>query len=188
MASQNGACLELFRSRRRALLPLDGSHHVPRSLRRTLARGCFHFSLNRAFDSVLEGCANRPSTWISAELARLYRRFHRAGFAHSVEAWDGDELAAGMLAIAIGGCWIGETMMHRRSDAGNVLLVGLIEALQAGGFAVFDVQLSTPHLARFGCQEINDVDYGVLLRQARDRCARLSLGDDSITSEGWMRE
>ena len=184
--------LRLFRSRERALLPLDQRFTIPRSVRRALrptqAQARFTPSLNRAFERVLAGCADRPNTWISPELARIYAQLHSAGVAHSVELWEEGELAAGLLAIGVGACWIGESMAHWRPEAGNALLVQLVQGLRQGGFALFDIQLSNPHLERFGCFQLTDDAYEIALRQARQRPAQLRLGDDAITSEAWMRE
>jgi len=188
MANPPGTALELCRSRSRALLPLDGRFHIPRSLRRWLRRDCFRLSLNQAFDGVVAGCAARPSTWISPELVRLYHRFHSAGLAHSVEVWEGSDLVGGLLAISFGACWIGESMFHRSPNATSVLLVRLVEGLRQGGFQLFDVQLSNPHLERFGCYTVSDGAYGALLEQARRQPANLRLGQDAIASEAWMRE
>jgi len=188
MADAGSGKIALWRSRSRALIPLDEGFRVPGSVRRHLDRHGFTLSLNRAFEAVLCGCQARPDPWISQELARVYRQLHRAGLAHSVEGWQGEELAAGMLAIGIGSCWIGESMVHHRSHAGNILLVRLVEALQTCGFSLFDVQLSNPHLERFGCQTIEDGAYTSLLRQARARPATLRLGACALHCEGWMRE
>jgi leucyl/phenylalanyl-tRNA---protein transferase len=181
-----GDGLQLYRSHERALLPLDGSLHIPRSLRRSLRAGTFHLSLNRDFETVLFGCADRPRTWISPELHTIYHRLHADGLAHSVEAWDGGGLAAGMLCIGIGACWIGESMFHRRPQAGNVLLVELAQALGRGGFDLFDVQINNPHLERFGCRSISDAVYGRRLAEACRRPATLSLQGDLVSSEPWM--
>ena len=104
----------------------------------------------------------------------------------SVEVHDAEGLAAGMVSIAIGACWIGESMAHRRPQAGNVLLVELVEALRHGGFVLFDVQLSNPHLARFGCLEIDEAAYGRTLAQAVCRPASLRLQEGHLSSEAWM--
>jgi len=170
------------------MIPLDNQFRVPRSVRRSLCRDGYQLSLNRSFDAVLRGCAERTDTWISSELARIYRHLHRAGWAHSVEVWQGQELAAGLLGIGIGSCWIGESMMHHRGHAGNVMLVRLVEALRDSGFSLFDVQLSNQHLERFGCREIGDPAYRALLRQARSRPTTLRLGESAVHCEGWMRE
>ena len=188
MANATSGRLALWRSRSRALIPLDDAFRVPRSVRRHLGRDGFELCLNRSFEAVLSGCADRPDTWISGELARIYGHLHRAGWAHSVEVWQGQELAAGLLAIGIGGCWIGESMVHHRAHAGNVMLVGLVEALGASGFNLFDVQLSNPHLERFGCHELDDTAYMALLKAARSRTTTLRLGESVVACEGWMRE
>ncbi len=190
MADPDSGALILHRSLRRGVLPLDDRFHLPRSLRRARRQGDWQqnwrLGLNGHFEAVLDDCAARPSTWISPELKRVYRQLHADGLAHSVEVHDSEGLAAGMLAIGIGACWIGESMAHRRPQAGNVLLVTLVEALQSGGFLLFDVQLSNPHLARFGCQEIDDSTYRRALRLAVGQPASLRLHDAALASEAWV--
>jgi leucyl/phenylalanyl-tRNA--protein transferase len=183
MADPQNGRIELCRSLRRALLPLDDRFHVPRSLGRVRRAGGFQLRLNREFDAVLADCADRPSTWINPELGLIYQQLHRDGLAHSVELHDGEGLAAGMLGLSIGACWIGESMAHRRPKAGNLLLVELVAALRAGGFRLFDVQLSNPHLQRFGCLEIGDALYCRLLADAVGRSASLRLQDGWLVSE-----
>lgn len=190
MADPDSDQLGLHRSLRRGVLPLDDRFHVPRSLRRALRQQgepqAWRLRLNQQFEAVLDDCAARPSTWISPELRQIYRQLHADGLAHSVELHDRDGLAAGMLAIAIGACWIGESMAHRRPQTGNALLLGLVEALRHGGFLLFDVQLSNPHLARFGCLEIDDATYRRALARAVGRSASLRLQEGTLASEAWM--
>ncbi|MEB3349195.1 MAG: leucyl/phenylalanyl-tRNA--protein transferase [Cyanobacteriota bacterium] len=182
--------IQLFRSRERALLPLGADFHVPRSLQRHLRRqpeqGGFRLGLNHAFPTVLDGCRDRSRTWISHGLAAVYRRLHAGGLAHSVEVWHGDTLAAGMLCIGIGACWIGESMFHRRPQAGNVLLVSLARALAQSGFQLFDVQISNPHLERFGCFTISDALFTPALALACSQPAILRLQGDAVSCEPWM--
>ncbi len=188
MADSISGGLNLHRSLRRALLPLDESFHVPRSLQRTVRSSRFRPGLNREFEAVLADCADRPSTWISPELQRIYRQLHRDGLVHSVEIYDEEGLAAGMLGLGLGACWIGESMAHRRPRAGNVLLVELVAALRSGGFQLFDVQLNNPHLARFGCREIADAGYRLALAAAVRESASLRLADDCLVSEAWVAQ
>ncbi|MFO0039292.1 MAG: leucyl/phenylalanyl-tRNA--protein transferase [Synechococcaceae cyanobacterium] len=190
MADPESGALALHRSLRRGVLPLDHRFRLPRSVRRARRqepwRQGWQLVLNRRFEAVLSDCSVRPSTWISPELQQIYRQLHADGLAHSVEVQDAEGLAAGMLAIGIGACWIGESMAHRRPQAGNVLLVALVEALRRGGFQLFDVQLSNPHLARFGCLEIDDLTYRRALAQAVSQPASLRLEDGALSSEAWM--
>ena len=56
--------------------------------------GRFSLTINRAFDEVIRGCAARAEgTWITADMIHAYQRLNRLGWAHSVEAWRGTELA-----------------------------------------------------------------------------------------------
>ncbi len=154
----------------RAVLPLDGLH-VPHSLARVVRQGRYRVTTDTAFDAVLAACATpgagRETTWISAEVARVYGELHRLGYAHSVECWDGDGLAGGLYGVALGGAFFGESMFHRAAsdvapagrDASKVALVHLVARLRAGGFVLLDVQFSTPHLARFGLVEVRRADY-----------------------------
>jgi len=119
---------------------------VSRSLRRTLRRGLFRVTVDRAFDAVIEACATVPrpgqdGTWITPEMAAAYRRLHRLGHAHSVEAWTRDgELAGGLYGVAIGRVFFGESMFSRRSDASKVALVTLCRALEAWGYGLVDAR------------------------------------------------
>ncbi|HUH06644.1 MAG TPA: leucyl/phenylalanyl-tRNA--protein transferase [Egibacteraceae bacterium] len=140
----------------RAVLPLDGLR-VSRSLRRTLASGALRCTLDRAFEGVIAGCADRPGdqTWITPAMMSAYRRLHDAGHAHSIEVWDrAGQLCGGLYGVALGGAFMGESMFHRVPDASKAALVDLVERLRAGGFSLLDVQLPTPHLASLGAIEM----------------------------------
>ena len=85
---------------------------------------------------------------------------YRAETAHSVECWDENgELAGGLYGVKVGGAFFGESMFSRQTDASKVALVHLVERLREGGFALLDVQMQTPHLARMGAIEISREEY-----------------------------
>jgi leucyl/phenylalanyl-tRNA--protein transferase len=144
----------------RAVLELDGLH-VARRLGRTLRSGKFTTTVNRAFDDVLAGCADRPpeETWITPEMVAAYCRLHARGHCHSVEAWQGGELAGGVFGVTVGGLFAGESMFCRRSDGSKVALVALVERLKQRGFVLFDVQFRTGHTTRMGAVEIPRAEY-----------------------------
>ena len=129
--------------------------HVPRSLRRTLRRGRFRVGLDGAFARVIAGCAEvsragERGTWITREMQDAYLRLHELGFAHSVEAWLGEELAGGLYGVSLGGCFFGESMFALRPDASKVAFVTLVRQLERWGFEFVDCQVYTAHLRRFG--------------------------------------
>lgn len=166
MADQNGDNLGWYESRERALVPLDDRFRYPRSLQRVLNQNRFTVAIDRAFEDVVEGCADRDSTWISAELKVIYWELYEAGWAHSFETWMGDELAGGVLGIAINGAFIGESMFYNIPDGSKVAMVKLVEWLRSRQFVLFDAQMNNPHLERFGAYSISDRDYKTLLKQA----------------------
>ncbi|MCS7176050.1 MAG: leucyl/phenylalanyl-tRNA--protein transferase [Candidatus Kapabacteria bacterium] len=154
----------------RAIIPLDGVT-ISRSLRQTLRRGDYEIRFNTAFEAVIRGCAERPQSWISDELIAVYTELHTMGFAHSVEAWYGDQLAGGLYGVALGGAFFGESMFTRRPDASKVAFVALVERLRQRGFVLLDTQYSNPHTQRLGALEIPRSEYLRRLERAlRLRC------------------
>jgi leucyl/phenylalanyl-tRNA--protein transferase len=146
----------------RAIFELD-QFHVSRSLARAIRKGVFRTTLDCAFRQVMQGCAapasGRRSTWITADFLEAYTRLHLDGHAHSLESWQGDELAGGIYGVAIGGLFAGESMFHRTSDASKVALFHLIEHLKSRGFVLFDIQMLTPITAQLGGTTISRTQY-----------------------------
>jgi leucyl/phenylalanyl-tRNA--protein transferase len=151
----------------RAILPLDGLH-VSRSLRRTLRKGTYSVTFDRAFAEVMRGCAEGRPVWIGPEFHRVYGELHRRGQAHSVEVWREDRLAGGLYGVQLGGAFFAESKFHSETDASKVALVKLVERLRRRGFTLLDVQYLTPHLAQFGVIEIPHRQY---LRRLTDALA-----------------
>ena len=156
---------------RRGVLPLDRLH-VPRRLARSFLAGGFEIAVNRDFAAVLDGCADRPATWINPEIRDLYLALHRLGHAHSVEVRIAGALAGGLYGVALGGAFFGESMFSRARDSSKFALIALTARLRAGGFSLLDTQFVTPHLLRLGAVEISRAEYrrrldAALLRPAR---------------------
>jgi len=166
MADDAGENLGWYSSREHALIPLDDRFRYPKSLQRVLNQNRFSVAINRDFQAVVEGCADRDTTWISSELKEIYWELHLTGWAHSFETWQGDELAGGILGIAIGGAFIGESMFYRIPEGSKVAMVKLVEWLRSHHFLLFDAQMTNPHLERFGAYTTSDREYKKLLRNA----------------------
>jgi leucyl/phenylalanyl-tRNA--protein transferase len=148
-----------YSSRQRAIIPLDEQFRYPKSLNRVLNQNRFEVAIDRDFEAVCAGCANRETTWISPELQALYLQLYKAGWAHSFETWQGDQLAGGILGITIGGAFIGESMFYNIPEGSKVALVKLVEHLRSRQFFLFDAQMQNPHLERFGAYVISDEEY-----------------------------
>jgi leucyl/phenylalanyl-tRNA---protein transferase len=145
--------------------------HVPRSLGKSIRKKPFRITLDTAFEQVLAGCASayRPEqegTWITKAMQQAYCELHRLGHAHSVEAWEGEQLVGGLYGVALGGLFSGESMFSLRSDSSKVAFIHLIRQLHLWGFQIIDCQVHTHHLARFGAKEIPRIDYLQQLEEA----------------------
>jgi leucyl/phenylalanyl-tRNA--protein transferase len=155
----------------RGVIPLDG-FHVPSRLARVLRSGRFQIEIDRDFDTVIRACADAErgdeegGTWIDDEIRHSYSALHRAGLAHSVEAWQDGKLAGGLYGVALGGAFFGESMFHHVTDASKVALAALVQRLRAREYRLLDIQWVTPHLQRFGAVEIPRRRYLKLLEEA----------------------
>jgi leucyl/phenylalanyl-tRNA---protein transferase len=142
----------------RGILELGG-FHVSRSLDRSLRKVPFRVSFDQAFEQVMEGCAapapGRTSTWISSEFKAAYAELHALGHAHSVECWLGEELVGGLYGVHIGAFFAGESMFHRVNDASKAALFHLVQRLREHEFALFDIQMVTPHTKQLGAVNIS---------------------------------
>ena len=155
--------------RTRAILPLD-QFHLSRSLRRTIQRGPFTVTRDRDFAGVVAACADRPETWINAEIEQAMLALHASGHAHSIEVWSsspkGRVLAGGLYGVSLGRAFFGESMFSRQTDASKVALAWLVAHLKAGNFTLLDCQFMTDHLASLGAVTVPRATYVGLLAGA----------------------
>lgn len=133
--------------------------NISRRLQRKIRQGRFKITFDTAFQRVVHSCAQvhrrkEGSTWITREMAAAYCRLHRAGFAHSVETWCENHLAGGIYGVFLGGCFFGESMFTKVSDASKAALAGLVGYLIHAGCKVIDCQVTTAHMVRMGAREI----------------------------------
>ncbi|WP_424832939.1 leucyl/phenylalanyl-tRNA--protein transferase [Ruegeria sp.] len=149
----------------RGVFPLDG-FHISRSLARRMRNCGFHVTINRDFEGVVDGCADRSDTWINTELRRLYAALHQSDHAHSLEIWEENNLVGGVYGVALGGAFFGESMFSRRKDASKIALAYLVDRLRRTGFQLFDTQFLTAHLASLGAIEIPKSQYRQQLEKA----------------------
>jgi leucyl/phenylalanyl-tRNA---protein transferase len=144
---------------------------VSRSLRQTMKKGIYRVTTNMAFEAVIRSCATitrkgEKGTWITDAMIKAYIRLHKAGYAHSVEAWDGVELAGGFYGVMMGKAFFGESMFAKKSDASKVAFASYAADLAAKGCELIDCQVSTEHLKRFGAREISRAKFMMHLKQS----------------------
>jgi len=153
----------------RGVLPLDGLH-VSKRLRRKVKQQPYRITYDTAFQRVVEACATpapgREETWINDGIFGLYSELRRDGYAHSVEAWQGDELVGGLYGVSLGRAFFGESMFSRATDASKIALVYLVARLKAGGYTLLDTQFTTEHLETLGVITITRAQYHERLAEA----------------------
>jgi leucyl/phenylalanyl-tRNA---protein transferase len=155
----------------RGVLPLN-DFHVSKSLAKTIRRKPFEIRFDHDFEAVIAACGEetsaRPSTWINQTIRSLYASLFRMGHAHTVEAWDGDQLVGGLYGVSLGAAFFGESMFSRRTDASKICLVHLVERLREKGFVLLDTQFTTEHLKTFGAIDVPKDEYEHMLAAAMD--------------------
>jgi leucyl/phenylalanyl-tRNA---protein transferase len=149
----------------RGIIPLNG-FHISRSLAKDIRSQRYDIRINADFAGTVQGCSEREETWINNQISDLYDQLHAAGFAHSVEVWEGDSLVGGVYGVALGAAFFGESMFSRRRNASKIALAYLVKRLRYGGFQLFDTQFVTDHLLSLGAVEIQRSDYRKKLERA----------------------
>jgi len=158
---------DFYRPEMRGQLSIDDLH-IPSKLLRTIKKFPYEITINKDFEGVIDGCAKskkgRTTTWINAPIKQAFLNLHEAGYAHSVECWEDNQLIGGLYGLAIGAVFCGESMFSTATDASKIALIHLCARLQAGGFTVLDTQFTNPHLEQFGITEIPQKDYEALIK------------------------
>jgi leucyl/phenylalanyl-tRNA---protein transferase len=163
--------LTWFAPPQRAVLFLE-DFHISQSLKRNLRRTNLHFKFNKNIEQVIEFCAaltnrgNQLGTWIIPEMIPAYIALHQAGYCHSCEAYDGDQLVGGLYGVAIGGMFAGESMFYRQPNASKLALCFLVDHLQKQKVEWIDCQMMTPLMESFGAVEIDRAQFTNLLKKA----------------------
>jgi leucyl/phenylalanyl-tRNA--protein transferase len=149
----------------RCIIDLQNFHASSRLLRKYHGN-LYEIRVNTAWDEVLRACASRQTTWINEEIIAAYTKLHQLEYAHSVEAFLGDQLVGGLYGVSIGGAFMGESMFHTATDASKICLVFLVERLRQRGFSLLDCQYMNEHLRQFGAVLISREEYLQRLEQA----------------------
>ncbi len=147
------------------------SLHVSKSMRKVLRQEQFSYSLDRAFNDVVQACASvdrthEDGTWITEEMQDAYRRMHEIGYAHSLEAWREGELVGGLYGISFGRAFFGESMFAHVSDASKGAFILLCRLLFSRGFTFIDAQIYSSHLERLGGVHVARSEFLELLSDA----------------------
>lgn len=137
----------------RAIFPLADLRPNARALRAFRKAGFTH-TRNEAFEAVIRACAERDESWIDERIIATFVNMHSAGYANSVETWQGGELVGGIYGVALKGAFFGESMFSRVPNAGKAAFFALVAHLQAKGHVLFDTQYINAFTQQLGAIEV----------------------------------
>lgn len=150
----------------RTIIPIE-TYKPSKSLRPIINRGTFEIRINQQFEQVMRFCAlprkDDGGVWISEEIIQAYTQLHQHGFAHSVEAYQNNELVGGLYGVCIGGVFYGESMFSSVSNSSKVAFHYLIQILKTNGFLLLDSQFMNDNVKRYGAIEISKKEFDKLL-------------------------
>jgi leucyl/phenylalanyl-tRNA---protein transferase len=144
--------------------------HISRSLAKTLRRGEYEVTTDRACAEVIRACAIRTpgdGTWITPAMISAYNSLFEIGVVHSVECWMEGKLAGGLYGVITGGVFSGESMFSRRTDASKIALAHLTHAMALAGFKLIDCQIGNQHLYSLGAALIERHEFLKALQSYR---------------------
>lgn len=140
-----------------------------KSLVRQLKKNQYSITLSNVFEQVVRACAEprtyADETWITEQIIQGYSGLHRAGLAHSVEIWEGDELVGGLYGVQIGKAFFGESMFSRRTDVSKMAFCFLMKLCKSSHFPWVDCQLPNDHLMSLGATTLPRSEFLTQLKQ-----------------------
>ncbi|WP_164730405.1 leucyl/phenylalanyl-tRNA--protein transferase [Pelagibacterium montanilacus] len=155
----------------RAVMPLHAVHMAKR-FRRTMRNSDMRVSMDTAFATVMERCAEPRSnrqihlTWITPDAMELYGRLHWEGHAHSVEVFSAEgELVGGLFGLASGPFFSALSMFHTEDNASKFAIASLYHHLAEAGFLAVDHQIMSPWVEALGGITLERDAYTLLLER-----------------------
>ena len=134
--------------------------HIPKSLKKFLKHTPFTYTMDHCFDQVINECRlqkreGQNGSWIGPKMIKVYNQFHQLGFAHSIEAWNGNVLAGGFYGVLIGRIFFGESMFTKESESSKSAFAVFAQAFARAGGKLIDSQVYTDNIARYGAENIS---------------------------------
>lgn len=143
---------------------------VSKSMAQLLKRQAFEFTTNKAFTEVISNCKTvsrrgQDGTWITEEIREAYTSMHKAGYAHSAEVWQDNELVGGLYGVRMGNMFFGESMFSKVSNASKYAFISYVQQLQSENVQLIDCQVYTEHLESLGARMMSRQNFVQLLKR-----------------------
>jgi leucyl/phenylalanyl-tRNA---protein transferase len=143
---------------------------ISKSMKALFKKQAFDVTINTNFAAVIGACKaterkGQDGTWIKNEIVEAYTHLHKLGVAHSVEAWQNNQLVGGLYGIKLGKVFFGESMFSSVSNASKYAFITFVEQLKKEGIVLIDCQVYTEHLESLGAKMIMRQQFIHLLEQ-----------------------
>jgi leucyl/phenylalanyl-tRNA--protein transferase len=143
---------------------------ISKRMKALFKKQAFDVTTNTNFEAVINACKaterkGQDGTWIKTEVEEAYTALHKLGIAHSVEAWQNNQLVGGLYGIKLGKVFFGESMFSRVSNASKYAFISFVEQLKSEGVVLIDCQVYTEHLESLGAKMIMRQQFIHLLEQ-----------------------
>lgn len=141
----------------RLIMEID-EFKLSKSLKKSIKK--FNYKFDSNFEDVIYNCSikqrkSQNESWIQKEIIEAYTKLNQLGIAHSIEAYQNNELVGGLYGLAIGKVFCGESMFAYTSDASKSAYAVLIKHLKKWGYDFIDCQIPTNHLKSLGAKEVS---------------------------------
>jgi leucyl/phenylalanyl-tRNA--protein transferase len=145
---------------------------ISKSMRSTLRGNTYTFTINKAFRQVVNNCQkverkDQDGTWISKNIEDAYTALHEAGYAHSAEAWKGENLVAGLYGVRLGNVFFGESMFTTVSNGSKYAFIKYVQYLEKKEVKIIDCQVYTEHLESLGARFIKRDEFIRFLQEPK---------------------
>lgn len=143
---------------------------VSKSMKQVFKQNKFRFTMNTAFQQVIESCKSivrkdDSGSWIDERFVQAYIRLHELGIAHSAECWHNDKLIGGLYGLKLGKVFFGESMFSRESNASKFAFISMVDHFKEDGLQLIDCQQETDHLMSLGAEMISRKTFTEMVRQ-----------------------
>lgn len=142
----------------RFVIPID-KLHISKSIRKFLHHTPYTYTMDKCFDEVMKQCGlmereGQNGSWIGPKMLAAYSKFHKVGYAHSIEVWHDGKLVGGFYGILLGSVFCGESMFTIEPDSSKSAFVLFAQTFKKCGGKLIDCQAYTDNMARYGAIEI----------------------------------
>jgi len=143
---------------------------IQKSMRPIINLGKWQYKWDTCFRQTILLCRsvheNRSGSWINDEFIVGYCRLHEAGYAHSLEIYEGSRLIGGLYGVSLGNFFSGESMFNLVPNASKYAIIILAQEMKRLGYHFIDCQILNPFTQSMGAVNVECEIFLQMLKEA----------------------